>query len=533
MKSVLELLTPPESTFEGRRRTAIDLGSRQLDTGAQTPTRDFVWEEPEESGVLTPDSFEKKTRAEPPTFLRPGLFIGSISAERDLQVLQKYGITHVLQVGVSLRPRHAKSLIYACVKCPDSRNFDVFHAIIESGALQFIEQGRKAGGVLVHCAAGRSRSATVVAAHLMQRERISAEEAIEEIRQKWWICPNIGFRQQLELFHKLGADISRWPDPKSSTWPKKINNSRPVTPQRSRVPPPTPPQTPAQTPQKPQPAAAPRPVPARAPAAAPAPVQAAAPVQLRSPLQTAPAPVQARAPIQAATPASIQPKAPVQAVAPVEVRVSAAVQATAPVKIKAPAQPAAAQAPQSPKSPSSVWMAFADLDGTYAVKPKLELSGFQPITMSAPNSRPASRSPSPAPRPAAEGPPAEDAAAAGRNPAASAAPSRRPAGQRGRVPSPEPGPRHSPDQARHPSPARASVTHRAVSAPRRSRPPVDGQFQSVFVPPSMWKAQEKLDIRAALQSAGLSAETSSSNWARRFSFSDPAQPPKAPVVRAY
>lgn len=74
----------------------------------------------------------------------------------------------------------------------------------------------------MHCAAGRSRSATVVAAHLMQKERISAEDAIEEIRQKWWICPNIGFRQQLELFHKLGADISRWPEPKSSTWPKKV-----------------------------------------------------------------------------------------------------------------------------------------------------------------------------------------------------------------------------------------------------------------------------------------------------------------------
>lgn len=58
---------------------------------------------------------------------------------------------------MSLRPRHAKSLIYASVKCPDSRNFDVFHGIIESGALQFIEQGRKAGedlariSLLQHC----------------------------------------------------------------------------------------------------------------------------------------------------------------------------------------------------------------------------------------------------------------------------------------------------------------------------------------------------------------------------------------------
>lgn len=79
-----------------------------------------------------------------------------------------------------------------------------------------------AGGVLVHCAAGRSRSATVVAAHLMQDEHLSAEEAIEDIRQRWWICPNIGFRQQLELFHKLGGDLSCWPQPESSSWPKRV-----------------------------------------------------------------------------------------------------------------------------------------------------------------------------------------------------------------------------------------------------------------------------------------------------------------------
>ena len=79
-----------------------------------------------------------------------------------------------------------------------------------------------AGGVLVHCAAGRSRSATVVAAHLMQDEHLSAEEAIDDIRQKWWIWPNVGFRQQLELFHKLGGDLSCWPQPESSSWPKRV-----------------------------------------------------------------------------------------------------------------------------------------------------------------------------------------------------------------------------------------------------------------------------------------------------------------------
>lgn len=58
----------------------------------------------------------------------------------------------------------------------------------------------------------------------------------------------------------------------------------------------------------------------------------------------------------------------------------------------------------------------------------------------------------------------------------------------------------------------------------------------MFVPPSMWRAQEKWDLRAALQAAGLSPEGVSSEIARRFSFSDSPlqpQPPKAACVRAY
>ena len=33
-----------------------------------------------------------------PSCIRPGVFIGSVAAERDLNVLQALGITHVLQV---------------------------------------------------------------------------------------------------------------------------------------------------------------------------------------------------------------------------------------------------------------------------------------------------------------------------------------------------------------------------------------------------------------------------------------------------
>ncbi|URD97805.1 Dual specificity phosphatase, catalytic domain containing protein [Musa troglodytarum] len=74
--------------------------------------------------------------------------------------------------------------------------------------LDFVDQGRKEGGVLVHCFAGVSRSAAVIIAYLMRTEHKSMEDALESLRE---ICesvsPNDGFLDQLSLFEEMGFKV--------------------------------------------------------------------------------------------------------------------------------------------------------------------------------------------------------------------------------------------------------------------------------------------------------------------------------------
>jgi len=48
--------------------------------------------------------------------------------------------------------------------------------------------------------AGRSRSATIVAAYLMQRFNIGVEEALQRIQKVRDVDPNSGFREQLQVY---------------------------------------------------------------------------------------------------------------------------------------------------------------------------------------------------------------------------------------------------------------------------------------------------------------------------------------------
>ncbi|EFH59515.1 hypothetical protein ARALYDRAFT_898481 [Arabidopsis lyrata subsp. lyrata] len=75
--------------------------------------------------------------------------------------------------------------------------------------LDFIDAGRKEKGVLVHCFAGQSRSASMVIAYLMRTEKLSREEALASLRQSAQASPNLGFLKQLDLFERMNFKVDR------------------------------------------------------------------------------------------------------------------------------------------------------------------------------------------------------------------------------------------------------------------------------------------------------------------------------------
>lgn len=72
-----------------------------------------------------------------------------------------------------------------------------------------VAQRGKPGGVLVHCQAGMSRSASIVAAYLMTEYDIDPMEAVAMIREKRPVIePSATFWHQLGLFYNTDGKVS-------------------------------------------------------------------------------------------------------------------------------------------------------------------------------------------------------------------------------------------------------------------------------------------------------------------------------------
>src|SRR5260221_134546 len=92
-----------------------------------------------------------------------GLYLGGMEAARDLPQLRAAGITHIVNCAEELPNYHESEFTYLTLKLadPDPRMHRHFRSVCA-----FIDEGRRTGGVLVHCFAAVSRSPSIVLTYL-------------------------------------------------------------------------------------------------------------------------------------------------------------------------------------------------------------------------------------------------------------------------------------------------------------------------------------------------------------------------------
>ena len=135
------------------------------------------------------------------------LFLSGSTIAEDLDELEQHNITHIVNVTDKLPNtfEHFRNDVnelqftYHKIPIPDSPLINITEYF--PGAFEFIHSAITTGKrVLVHCFAGKSRSASVIIGYLMKYHNMRFEEAftyVKHIRPS--IDPNIGFYCQLQL----------------------------------------------------------------------------------------------------------------------------------------------------------------------------------------------------------------------------------------------------------------------------------------------------------------------------------------------
>ncbi|KAM6948264.1 dual specificity protein phosphatase 12 [Aplochiton taeniatus] len=136
-----------------------------------------------------------------------GLYIGIAADLTDSEALAVAAVTHILSVDSVEPALPTGAFRRKFISVLDEVTSDLLSHMDD--CFLFIQEAVEANSAaLVHCQAGRSRSATIVTAYLMKRHRLRMEEAYGRLQQlKADIGVNPGFKEQLCLYECLQWEV--------------------------------------------------------------------------------------------------------------------------------------------------------------------------------------------------------------------------------------------------------------------------------------------------------------------------------------
>ncbi|CAD8105462.1 unnamed protein product [Paramecium sonneborni] len=132
------------------------------------------------------------------------IYLGNIESASNLENLKRHRINGVLSICMNKIPYEVQTQLqnYQHIYLEDCESENISRHFESSN--QFIEKARQSGNVLINCMAGISRSATLVAAYLMNKNKMSAQDALRLLeRKRWQVYPNNGFLRQLQQYERV------------------------------------------------------------------------------------------------------------------------------------------------------------------------------------------------------------------------------------------------------------------------------------------------------------------------------------------
>lgn len=131
-----------------------------------------------------------------------GLYLGSLESSYDYSTLKEKKITHIISVLAGYVPPYPDDFNYFVINTLDTEQSNLSEVFDDCS--NFIADAFNEGGnVLVHCAYGRSRSATIVASFLINCYGMDVDKTISLLKSKRDIVePNPHYVKQLKAYYK-------------------------------------------------------------------------------------------------------------------------------------------------------------------------------------------------------------------------------------------------------------------------------------------------------------------------------------------